>query len=664
MNSIEKKFTRNIVCILFIVGVLFLGTITIGVCLDNHVKNKTGLMEKYSYAGQDQMIIERDTSLFDAGTNKEGNRANNQELRLMNLSYFDKKIEVRTMKKEGFMPEENNNQSHQTNNFPLYAHLSKVYHTVQDNEKEVKTEQQRLYNKQDPYNDKQCRCAEYGNISSSPETEKLSQELASENVMRQHFTEIVTTIDSRNAQWKASFNPCVLRLMNQKTRGLGYIDEQILEYQTVTYDGTSPDNFDWRNVNGTDWTTSIKNQNDCGSCTAFGVLGALETIVQLHVGSPLSCDLSEGHLFFCGGGVCTNGMTISDATNYLKIFGVSDELCYPYSLKESGRRKMPPNWKERTVKIEHAPAIVCSFENIKNALLKYGPLVTSLYVHEDFYFYDGGIYSHVYGKFIGRHCVTIVGYNTQDNYLICKNSWGTQWGENGWFRIKYGQCNIGETTFYLSGISGNIQPFPPHNPTPSHTATKTMCNTTLTWDCTDPDNDTLTYNIYVGEGDNISRKDLTKIKHKNPYYQINNLKSNTTYSWKIIAEDTNGSQSESKIWKFTTREAIPPHINITHPQSGYLYWGKIKIPLPCKIPIIIGEIEVQGTAHDSSGIKDVKFYVNEIHRASISHEPYTWTWSEHSFGLTIYKLTIEAHDTLGNSAKDEVLARIFHPQKI
>ena len=63
-------------------------------------------------------------------------------------------------------------------------------------------------------------------------------------------------------------------------------------------------------------------------------------------------------------------------------------------------------------------------------------------------FYSGGIYEPS-GDFLGYHLVTIVGYNDDPGYWICKNSWGSNWGENGWFRIKYDVCEIEEETVYL-----------------------------------------------------------------------------------------------------------------------------------------------------------------------------------------------------------------------
>jgi hypothetical protein len=68
----------------------------------------------------------------------------------------------------------------------------------------------------------------------------------------------------------------------------------------------------------------------------------------------------------------------------------------------------------------------------------------------------------VTGDLLGGHAVEIVGYSDADQCWICKNSWGTRWGENGFFRIGYGQCRIdsGIDPFSFYGIEGVTLPSP------------------------------------------------------------------------------------------------------------------------------------------------------------------------------------------------------------
>jgi C1A family cysteine protease len=79
---------------------------------------------------------------------------------------------------------------------------------------------------------------------------------------------------------------------------------------------------------------------------------------------------------------------------------------------------------------------------IKEWLTTKGPVCAAFVVYQDFFNYKDGIYKHVSGGEAGGHCVTIVGYNDNPGYWICKNSWGTGWGMQGFFNIAYGQCGI------------------------------------------------------------------------------------------------------------------------------------------------------------------------------------------------------------------------------
>lgn len=227
-----------------------------------------------------------------------------------------------------------------------------------------------------------------------------------------------------------------------------------------------PSYFNWRDLDGIDYTTPVKNQEPCPSCEAYALCAVLETLVQYEVGYPFGCDLSEAHLFFCSGGTCVWGVNVTHATEYLIHYGVPDEGCFPDPRRVSDTpcNYTLPGWENRTVKIREWGWIENDKEAIKKALIDYGPLVVCIHVWKDFMYYKGGIYRHRWGDRVGGHLVTLVGYDDNEECWIVKNSWGTEWGEEGWIRVAYDedifipQCYGGTGFLYVDGVYGNFMP--------------------------------------------------------------------------------------------------------------------------------------------------------------------------------------------------------------
>jgi C1A family cysteine protease len=212
----------------------------------------------------------------------------------------------------------------------------------------------------------------------------------------------------------------------------------------------APAAYDLRNVGGNNFVTLIRDQKNCGSCVAFGTVATVESRLRVQRGDPnLKVDLSEAHLFFChgrdDGASCANGWWPQKAFDAFQSKGVADEACYPY---DSGLAKQDcsglcSDWAARGVKITGYTDLTNKPAEIKEWISSgKGPVSSCFIVYQDFFSYRSGIYKHVSGGQAGGHCVTIVGYNDNLGYWICKNSWGTDWGEQGFFRIAYGECGI------------------------------------------------------------------------------------------------------------------------------------------------------------------------------------------------------------------------------
>ena len=65
----------------------------------------------------------------------------------------------------------------------------------------------------------------------------------------------------------------------------------------------------------------------------------------------------------------------------------------------------------------------------------------------------------------GGHAVLLIGWDDTKGAYLCKNSWGTNWGASGWFRIGYGECGI-DTEFAMYGVDDVVPPGTDPEPEP------------------------------------------------------------------------------------------------------------------------------------------------------------------------------------------------------
>jgi len=78
-----------------------------------------------------------------------------------------------------------------------------------------------------------------------------------------------------------------------------------------------------------------------------------------------------------------------------------------------------------------------------------GPVETGFTVYADFMNYESGVYHHVTGRQEGGHAVKIIGWGNEDgmDYWLCANSWSSDWGIDGFFKILVGDCGIDSAVY-------------------------------------------------------------------------------------------------------------------------------------------------------------------------------------------------------------------------
>lgn len=243
-------------------------------------------------------------------------------------------------------------------------------------------------------------------------------------------------------------------------KGLGETDE------------TVPTSFDWRSVSGTDYVSPVKNQGHCGSCVAFATTATIDIAMRISANLPASNptlqDLSEAELFYCGAGsegrTCggTNaGWWVSNAMKYCFAHGLAPESKFEYT---PGNQAcvMQPGWQQEITKPAGYTKLLTPAK-MKEWISLSGALTATFAVYADFRSYTSGVYKwNGKAKYEGHHAVCVVGYNDTTQAWICKNSWGQNWGDNGYFEIGYGQCGIDASMY---GVNSFESLYPYHSGT-------------------------------------------------------------------------------------------------------------------------------------------------------------------------------------------------------
>lgn len=266
--------------------------------------------------------------------------------------------------------------------------------------------------------------------------------------------DVVSELDKNGNPWIAEMNNLFSLSLNDKKKYLGAILPPNGSIISSTKEPSEtlniPKSYDLRNIKGENFVTAVKSQKDCGSCVAFGAVSTVENTLRLQRNDPnLAIDLSEAHLFFChgkdSGRNCSNGWWVENALIAFKDKGVADEECYKYDdgLARQDCSGLCSDANNRAMKIAGFENLTGNPTKIKEWISSNkGAVCSTFEVYEDFFSYKSGVYKHLIGSFVFGHCVAIVGYDDNQGFWICKNSWDTPWGEQGFFRIAYGECNI------------------------------------------------------------------------------------------------------------------------------------------------------------------------------------------------------------------------------
>jgi C1A family cysteine protease len=265
-----------------------------------------------------------------------------------------------------------------------------------------------------------------------------------------NINEVQGWIARKHAKWHAQDN-WVARLSREKLQrmfGLQRPPTGRLSFEGIRSAGSKdlPAALDWRSIDAIDWLGPVMNQGNCGSCVAFATIATLEAQTSISAGLPwLHPSFSPQAIFSCGGGSCDGGWDPDSAASFLQSNGVPDESCMPYTSGSTGVdvscNAMCSDGDQRSMKIASysQPSQSSSDGSVDQvkAALQNGPLVTTLNVYADFVTYKDGVYLHAGGDVLGGHAVSLVGYDDTQRAWLIRNSWGPQWGEQGFAWISW-----------------------------------------------------------------------------------------------------------------------------------------------------------------------------------------------------------------------------------
>jgi len=237
---------------------------------------------------------------------------------------------------------------------------------------------------------------------------------------------------------------------------------------TYTEAAALPLNWDWRRANGINYVVPTLNQHlpkYCGACWIFATVHALSDRIKIarNAMTP-EITLSPQVMLNCGLKLATlpwehmncKGGTSSKAYKYMKEYGLPDTTCAPYEAHTEKCDEFHKCYncvhnttcyavKDYTTYKLKEYGVVSGEHQMMAEIYRRGPITCKTAVADAMFDYTGGIYRDDTGEMRIRHAVEVVGFGATSNgtkYWIVRNSWGTYWGENGFYRLVRGENQL------------------------------------------------------------------------------------------------------------------------------------------------------------------------------------------------------------------------------
>jgi len=300
--------------------------------------------------------------------------------------------------------------------------------------------------------------------------------------------DLVHHINGKQTSWKAKVYPefSGRKMSHMHNMGGGtqfhqppYRAPSFLQMEASTEDEDDisdlPDHLDWRDHEGHNYVSDVVNQGNCGSCYAVAVTDMIQSRIRIKTKNRSTPALSTQRVLSCSqySQGCKGGFPFL-VGKYAQDYGMVPQSEAPYSGHRDVKCESNTKTKARATAYEYIGGYygACNYKKMMKELHANGPIVVGFNTEAGIWHYDQGVYEEETamsfiqesagagsseergtwgGPWKGKtmhnhwekttHAVLIVGYGSnqkEGKYWVVKNSWGPNWGEKGFFRIRRG----------------------------------------------------------------------------------------------------------------------------------------------------------------------------------------------------------------------------------